>query len=278
MRLTLASLAAAAALLLVPGADAKPRGESNFQAAYGIWLSGLPIGTADVSSAFDGQRYKIDLQARLTGLAGLLTGGRGSATATGSVAAGRVVPATFAVTSRNSSESRTVRIGLSSGNVAAVDIVPPLDEKPDRVPVSIDHKRGVVDPVSALLMPTMARGDLTDPDNCNRTIPVFDGAARFDVVLSYQETKTVEKPGYKGPVLVCTARWVPISGHRPDRPAVQFMERNRDMSVWLAPMEASRVLVPLRIAVMTQVGLSVIEASSLALDGSRRTKAASMQP
>ena len=37
--------------------------------------------------------------------------------------------------------------------MAALDIEPPLDEKPDRVPLKDAHKRGVVDPVSALLMP-----------------------------------------------------------------------------------------------------------------------------
>ena len=86
-------------------------------------------------------------------------------------------------------------------------------------------------------MPALARGSLTDPANCNRTIPIFDGAARFDMVLSYGETQSVEKPGYKGPVLVCNARYVPIAGHRSLRPSTKFMEDNKDMQVWLAPVE-----------------------------------------
>ncbi len=36
---------------------------------------------------------------------------------------------------------------------------------------------------------------------------MFDGATRFNVVLSYAETRPVQKPGYVGPVLVCTARY-----------------------------------------------------------------------
>ena len=91
------------------------------------------------------------------------------------------------MTSRSSSDQRTVRMGLTGGNVAAVEITPPLDEKPDRVPLKDEDKKGVVDPVSALLMPAITRGKLIDPANCNRTIPIFDGAARFDVVLSYDE-------------------------------------------------------------------------------------------
>jgi len=255
MRLIARTLALAALL------GAAPAGAATLDADYGIWLAGLPIGQVDIKSDFDGERYKLDIKAKLTGLAGQCTNGGAAATSTGSAVGGRVVPAAFAITSRNSSESRTVRMGLSSGNVAAVDINPPIvDDKPDRVPVADAHRRGVVDPVSALIMPVTAANAL-DAANCNRTLPVFDGASRFNVVLSYAGTKQVEKPGYKGPVLVCKARWVPISGHRPSRKAVQFMADNDNMSVWLAPVEGTRVLAPLRIAVETMVGMSVIEAS-----------------
>ena len=87
----------------------------------------------------------------------------------------------------------------------------------------------MLDPVSAP-MPASAKGDLTDLANCNRTLPIFDGAARFDVVLSYGETRRSRSPA-KGPVLVCNARYVPIAGHRALRPTTKFMQDNRDMSV-----------------------------------------------
>ena len=80
-------------------------------------------------------------------------------------------------------------------------------------------------------------------------------------MLSYAETRQVEKPGYRGPVLVCNVRYVAIAGHRPDRPGTRFMEENRDMSVWLAPIEGTRVLFPMRISVRTMAGVSVIEAT-----------------
>jgi hypothetical protein len=234
---------------------------------YGISLAGLPLGSADLATTLDSSKYSVQVGAKLTGLAGLLTGGKGAATATGAVGGAQPVPASFAVTSRASSEQRTVRMGLTGGSVAAVEVNPPLDEKPDRVPLNDTHKRGVLDPVSALLMPATAKGSLTDPANCNRTLPIFDGAARFDVILSYGETRQVEKPGYRGPVLVCNARYVPIAGHRALRPSTKFMAENRDMQVWLAPVEGVRVLLPLRIAVRTTIGMSVIEASQWAIQG-----------
>ena len=244
----------------------------TLQVDYTISLAGLSLGTADLSSTFEGSKYQMQAGVKLSGLAKLLTGGKGMATASGAIVAAQPQPVGFAVTSKSSSEQRTVRMGLASGNVAAVDIDPPLEEKPDRVPVKDADKKGVVDPVSALLMPAAASGSPTDPANCNRTIPVFDGAARFNVVLSYSATETVEVPGYEGPVLVCNARYVPISGHRALRPSTKFMEENKDMQVWLAPVEGTRFLLPLRIAVRTMIGMSVIEASNWGMQGTKNAR------
>lgn len=258
----------ASALIATILAAAGARAEAQtLKVNYDISLAGLALGTADLSSTFDGPKYTMQAAVKLSGLAKMLTGGKGAATASGAISGAKPQPAAFAVTSRSSSDQRTVRMGLTAGDVAAVEITPPIDEKADRVPVKDGDKKGVVDPVSALLMPAVSAGNLMDSANCNRTIPIFDGAARFDVVLSYDAVKTVDKPGYKGPVLVCKARYVPISGHRALRPSTKFMEENRDMSVWLVPLEAQRILVPVRISVRTMVGTSVVEASRWSLGG-----------
>lgn len=227
---------------------------------YGINLAGLPIGTARLAGSFEGQRYRADVSAVLTGLVGAITGGQGSAQASGTFASGPQ-PNAFAIATRTANAGIAVRMALRSGNVTQSEVIPPLLDMEDRVPITAANKRGIMDPVSALVMPAHVRGEPTDPENCNRTLPVFDGATRFNVVLSYAETRPVEKPGYAGPVLVCNARYQAVAGHRPDRPGVRFMEENRDMSVWLAPVEGTRVLVPLRISVRTTIGTNIIEAT-----------------
>jgi hypothetical protein len=207
------------------------------------------------------------LKGQLTGLAGVFTGGsRGSAAASGKLAGSRPSSAGFSATGESSSASRTVRMGVSSGAVTAVQIEPPLEERPDRVPVTEAQKRGILDPLSAVVAVAANRGPPDDPATCNRTIPVYDGTQRFNVVLSYAETRPVQKPGFTGNVLVCRARYVPIAGHRAERPAVKFMAENQDMNVWLAPVEGTRVLVPIRIQVRTMLGVSVVEAQRWAVE------------
>jgi hypothetical protein len=252
--------------LMVMGAAIVPVQATSLDVDYTISLMGLPLGNADLKASFTGSRYNMQMNARLTGLIGMVTSGKGSGTASGQMGATRPVPSAFAVSSRNSSDQRLVRMGLSGGDVAAVEIDPPLEPKADRVPVNQDHKRAVLDPMSALLMPVTARGGPLDPANCNRTLPIFDGAARFNIVLSYAGTKEFKKPGFDGQALVCHARYMPIAGHRAKRPAVKFMQENRDMSVWLAPLGGPQVLVPLRVSVKTMIGTSVVEASTIKID------------
>jgi hypothetical protein len=234
--------------------------QNAFSGVYNVSLIGLSLGTASVSGKLNGNDYKIEAFANLTGLASAMSGAKGSAVASGAFQNGQLAPAAYATSSSNSKETRTVRIGMQAGNVRAVDIQPPFEEQQGRVPITDAHKRNILDPLSALIMP-IKQGDATNgPAVCGRSIPVFDGYTRFNVDLAYVGTRPVQAQGYKGNVVVCSARYKPIAGHRPGRKATQFMIDNKDMEVWLAPTADGRAMVPYRISVRTMVGMTVIEA------------------
>ncbi len=264
MKSAIASSTAGLVAIGVAALTTLPAQAASLDAKYDISLLGMSLGTANLSGGFDGGSYKLDLVAKLTGLVGSFTGGRGSGAATGNVSGGRVSPATFAVTSASSSESRTVRMALDGRAVQAIDIAPPIDAKPDRVPLTDSHKRNVVDPLSAFLMPVEGKGGSSAA--CNRTLPIFDGAARYDIKLSYAGSREVKLEGYSGPVAICQARYVPIAGHRALRPSTKFMAENRDIDTWLAPVAGTNMMVPVRISVKTMIGTAVIEASSFKVD------------
>ncbi len=181
----------------------------------------------------------------------------------GALQAGRPLSNGYALSANNSQISRTIQIAMAQGNIGQVAIEPPFEPKDDRVPVLEHHRRNVADPVSALLMPVAGNGDMLSPQNCNRTIPVFDGVQRFDIIMSSAGARPVNEPqrGYVGHALVCNVRYAPIAGHRPI-PATEFMTKNREMSVWLVPVEGSRTLIPWRIQVRTQLGTLLIDAQA----------------
>ena len=88
---------------------------------------------------------------------------------------------------------------------------------------------------------------------------------RFDIALSYKRLQQVATPAYTGPVAVCGARYKPIAGYRPDRPANKFMIDNKDMEVWLAPVGTTRFVFPYRVAVMSMIGMVTIEADQVSI-------------
>lgn len=230
-------------------------------ANYTISLAGLSIGKASINGTVSATSYTLNVSSALTGLVGAVSKGRGAATARGNIGGGTVLSNGFSLSATNGTDTRTIQIGVVSGSVRSIAIEPPLEEKSDRIPVRDSHKIGVVDPVSALIMPVKG-ADPFDKSNCERRLPVFDGSQRFDVVLSYAGTRQVNgEGGYSGPVLVCSARYVPVAGHRPDRRVTKFMVENRNMEAWLAPVNGGKVFLPYRISVRTMIGTTVIEAN-----------------
>ena len=255
MRLRVGALVLLA--LALPGAALA----EGFQARYSVKLIGLSLGYATLSGSFDSGAYQIDATAKLTGVAALVSSSKGAGAASGLLVQGRVAPNAYATTSANATMTRTVRIAMAQGNVKASEIAPPFEELPGRVPLTEAHKQKVIDPLSALIMPVAGDGSVIGPASCPKALPVYDGWARFNINLTYVGTRQIKVKGYEGPVAVCSARYVAVAGHRPDRPATKFMEDNKEMEVWLAPVGESRITLPIRISVATMVGTTVIEAT-----------------
>lgn len=263
MRLTIAGIIGGLAVLIV----GSPARAGAIDVQYAVSLAGLSLGTATLKGNVSSKGYSLNAAASLTGLAGMVTGGRGAAVATGAINGTRVSPTNYSVNASNSDTSRTIQMGLAGNTVNQVVVNPPLDPKPDRVAVTSAHKTGVIDPVGAILMPTTGNPQ----DACNRKLPIFDGAQRFDVTLTYAGTRNAAaQDGYSGPVVVCRARYTPIAGHRAGRKAVQFMADNRDMEAWLAPV-ADGIYIPFRVSVKTQIGTTILQATKFRAEGGDTT-------
>lgn len=259
-------MACMAALSLTAGSFSVQAG--TVEANYLITLAGLTVGKANLSGVVEQGSYTLNVSAALTGLMGAISKGNGAATAQGALASQGVLSNGFSLRASNGTTTRTIQIGVASGTVRGVTIEPPFEtDQADRVPLRDPHKAGVVDPVSALIMPSRT-ADPLDKANCDRRLPVFDGTQRFDIVLTYVGTRQVKsESGYSGPVLVCSARYVPVAGHRPERRVTKFMIENRAMDAWLAPVNGGKTLIPYRISVKTMIGTSVIEARRFTSSG-----------
>ena len=247
-------------------ASGGPGAAQTLRVTYGISLLGLPLGTGTVKAEISPNAYEVEGQAKLNALASLVNNSRGVSRGNGAIVSGRLSPATFATTAASSSSTRTIRMAMTRNAVAQVDISPPFADHPDRVPLRAEDTHNVIDPVAAYVFPKPL-GQPLAPSDCDRTLPIFDGYTRFDLKLSFVEQKEVKAKGYSGPVEVCAVRYLPISGHRKERPATKFMEENRDMQIWLAPVAGAPALAPFKVSIKTMVGVLDIEATEFSVAG-----------
>ncbi len=260
------SAAVAASVLAVFGQGAVSVPADEFRARYMVSLIGFQIGEVTAAGTLNPAGYRVNLNVKLTGIAAVISNLKLALAATGAVRSDGLVPSTYATTSANSQGVRTVRMSLEAGSVKSVEIVPPFEDKPERIPVSASHKRNVLDPTSALIM-TVPKGEpLVGPAACNRTIPIYDGYVRFNLTLRYVATREVSVGGYSGPVSVCAVRYTPISGHSRDSKSTKFMAENKEIEAWLAPLPHAHVVVPLHVQLMTQAGSAEIDAAEFSFE------------
>ncbi len=238
------------------------------KATYAISVGGITIGHANATARFknDGT-YAAAINGSTNGLSRLVSDSRAVLAGAGHIVGPSVIPTSYNLSTNEDGFATHVRIGMSDRSVVNVDAEPPVHPDPDRIPVTAANKKNVLDPVGAFMIA------LDRPDNvksaCDRTLSIFDGWQRFDVALTYKETKnfTGGFRGYKGTVIACKARFVPIAGHRKNGEDVSFLAKNSKLEVWLAPIKGTNLMVPVTFVIGTEYGDLIVRERSFQISG-----------
>ena len=256
------ALGAVLGAALVGAVPATTSAQTKLEARYTAALAGIPLGSGTWVIDFAADQYTAVASGHTTGLVRLISDGSGSSGSKGTIQGANVVSVAYMQDTVTDKKTDQVRMALHNGVVKDVTAIPPLEASPDRVPVTDAHRKGVVDPMSAMLIPVAGKGDVLTPDACKRRLAIFDGRQRADIELVYKRMDQVHADkGYTGPVVVCTALYRPIAGHRPERSAIKYLVAQRDMELWLAPINGTRVLIPFRFSVPTPFGLGTLQAT-----------------
>ncbi len=259
MRLLLAGLAALAGVASAPAVAAE------VSAVYTISLAGISIGRADANSHFDAGGYSIAVRGFTSGISRVVSDAQALLASNGRISGGELVPAHFELETTENGLSAAVRMTMRGRSVANFRAEPNLSERDDRVPLTAAHRRNVVDPLSGFIVTVDRAGPLSGEAACNRTVAIFDGWQRYDVRLSYRDSRTLSASdgSYSGQGFVCSARYVPVAGHIVSHEAVRYMAGNTNLAVTLIPVEGTRLLIPYEIVIGTRIGDLVIRATSL---------------
>jgi hypothetical protein len=231
--------------------------QARLRAHYQITMTGVPVGQIAWFVAIGEQRYTTSASGKASGVLSVLVNGEGSVDTRGLVVDGRLVPKFFTSKISDDEGNSELRMVFDEGSVKELIGQPPPPK--DRVPVTEADRRGVADPLSAMLIP--AGSDAMAPSNCNHVLPIFDGRRRYDLTLTYKRIDSVTiVGGYSGFVLVCGVGLTPIAGYRADSMLVKYVAGRRDMELWFAPITGTPVIAPIRVVMPTLIGTLEIRA------------------
>ncbi len=236
-----------------------PAHAQKLDARYGIWFANIPIGKAQWTIEVHPDTYTMAASGNASGLISTLIDGESTITVRGAMREGKPSPAQFTMQLKRDDEKSETRMTLDGGDAKDIVATPPSTEK-DRVPVTDAHRRGIVDPLSALVIPAGAEG-LT-AQTCQRALPIFDGRRRYNLQLSFKRMDKVKADkGYAGPALVCAATFQPVAGHRANSALAKYLTEGRDIEIWFVPVTGTAFLAPFRLQIASMIGNMVISAS-----------------
>jgi hypothetical protein len=212
-------------------------------ATFDLFIAGIRIGEASMSVITTPGGYAVEGAADF---GFLFWGGEGAAVAQGGLGAERLRPARYELTYQGVRRPGRVEIAFEDGRAVRWDSAPPVPPEfaAGRVPVTEEHLAGVMDPLSALVIPAGAVA--TPQDACRRVLPVFSGYTRFDLAL---EGAVRAADGS----VDCAVSYRPVAGHRPNSPGVERVTAPGALAVSLAPLREG-FWGPSRVAVATRFG------------------------
>ncbi len=277
------SLVALAALTIGIGPAVEPRdasarsgGTANVATVYQVKLGRFNLGSFRVTANVQGGQYRMRGDGNFSVLEGLVFKWQGALAGAGQVTEAGPEPASYSFNYTAGKKSERLRITFGQGYVKHVTIAPRRRTVPGTIPVRKEQLEGVLDPLSGTFLTARSANPNGDLSVCNQLLPVFDGTARFDLVLKPKKRVRVDNAGtgsYSGPAAVCRVRFIPIAGYRPNDAAIETLRQSNEIEVWLIPVRGTQMYVPYRIVMPTPAGTGSAVLTSMRVSGIRRASA-----
>lgn len=278
-------LSLAAVVAISCGLGGAPSGDSAFAesslgtanrivAVYRVDLAGFNLGDFRLTTQFRGTDYEMRGEGRFSVLSGLVFDWRGTTASKGRFNGTGPEPAMYSLNFQGGDKSQQLRMTFDGGAVTQISRVPKKRPNPHVIPITKEQLEGVLDPMTAAFLYARSGNPNGDPRVCDQTIPVFDGEARFNLILKPKRTVKLQKnssTGYSGFAAVCRVKFIPISGYRPDNPGIKLMSETNEIEVWLVSLPGTEMYVPYRIVLPTLVGYGYATSTSFQIQrGARR--------
>lgn len=268
-------VAFAIATLTYQAAGAKDQAwPSEVTARYKLSFNGFDVGTYVFRSRYNGEGYSATAKAEISALFGAFKW-TGNFAGSGAVVSSAPRPASFEMSYKANSKITSVKLGFDGAGVSSVALVP--NKPPPRAAIKLkpENLKDVFDPVAA----TLAISSASASDACNRTIPIFDGKARFDLKLSpkgREPLKEQRSSGQPAELIVCRVKYVPIAGHKPKDFIHPWIDYD-NIEIALRAIPSAGIYIPYRVTVPSTVGPAVMDADTINITAADRQQIALKQ-
>ena len=248
---------------------------STLDLTWSLYVGGVSMGTAAMTARLEGDSYRANARLETLGVVNRFWQSKIETASHGRILPDRVQPAVYdSFATRRSGRRQEVTLRFDADGPASLTANPSYDE--DRYPVSPEHKRHALDPLSSVLfLTTSYRANEQKP--CGVVAPVFDGRRRYDIAFSFLRRANVKMDNglYSGPALVCEVEYRQVAGYQQ-----RIVERGMKMPkifAWVAAVPSTsdpsrRYMIPVRLWAETDFGLITAVASQIRIDGAELRK------
>jgi Protein of unknown function (DUF3108) len=247
-----AALMMAGALFSAPAQAEKIRMASE----YSISFAGIPVARSKFRTLIDGDLLTVTGTLATSGLAAVFDSTKAISTSSGVLSEKGVESRSFELDYKSGKKSRNTKVSFRSGNVVDTVITPVRPENPNDVPLQPGQLRGVMDPFFASIV------SAADPAQvCNRTLKVFDGVIRINLVMRPSGREPYVVGNVQGNGVRCAVRYEPVAGHRATSSSVRFMSEGERATIVFGTLAGTNLYAPVKAAIKTKNGTVTIRAT-----------------
>jgi hypothetical protein len=207
-------------------------------ATYDVYVGGLHLLTADVLFEESAHAYHARVMGHTYGLWYKVFPWDTELNAEGKIKDDRFVPVDYATHDLWGKKAKSMKLHFTAKDITS-EYNPPEQQDKDKA-LTPAQKEGALDPISALLQ---MLAHLAITNNCNVSVPVFDGKRRFDVIANDTGSEYIDEEDYgvyKGDARTCDARFKEVAGEWTEKIKARFWKKGENgedrepFHIWLA--------------------------------------------
>jgi hypothetical protein len=252
-------------------------------ATYDVYVGGIEFISADIHFQQKKDKYQAQVIAHTKGFWYRLFPWDAELVTHGMIVKDHFVPVEFSTHDAWGKKVKTTKLHFKKNGDIVAEFDPPKNDD-DHDQVTIDQKRGSLDPVTALLQ---LLAHLSVAKDCNTTVPLFDGKIRFDIATTDVGSEDIDEEDYgmyKGNARTCDASFKLIAGEWKEKVKSRFWYKNENergrepFHIWLAKPVAGLPELPVKLESGSIWGLVVVHLSAWHYDTAPAVPSAETKP